>query len=298
MPLPGGVPEVFAPGVVSGVFNEHSGAVFSPDGTELFWTTVINEGRTPRMVVVLHMRQVDGAWSIPELAAFNRGSYTHINSISPDGDRLYFYLETEDGAGGAWVVEKVGVGWGEPQPLPLTSVHFPGTMVNEVHEARSGNLYFSGPVQGGRGIARSRVLGGSFQPFESLGPEVNLPHSDWFPNHSPTIDPDEQFVVFVSTRPGGFSDQDLYVSYRTPDDEWGPAINLGPEVNVPGTRNSWPQLSPDGEYLFFVRVEPLTDQESKSYAEMKSVQESIMNGWGNIYWVAVDSVEALSRANR
>jgi len=238
---------------------------------------------------------VDGVWSEPVLAPFSRGPYTHINSISPDGNRLYFYSETTDGAGGAWVVEKTGEDWSESRPLALTAEYFPGRVVNEVHETSSGNLYFSGPLEkmpGGRGIVRSRLENGSFLPFESLGPEVNLPHSDWFPNHSPTVDPDERFLVFVSTRPRGFSEQDLYVSFRSSDDTWGPAINLGPEINVPGTRNSWPQLSPDGQYLFFVRVEPLAGEEPRSYAELKSAQQSILNGWGNIYWVAIESVEA------
>jgi hypothetical protein len=301
MPFPGKVPEIFAPSVVSDVFNEHSGAVFSPDGKELFWTSVINEGRDPRMVVVLQMRQVDGVWLGPELASFNRGSYNHINSISPDGDRLYFFSETEADSGGAWVVERVGDGWGEAQPLPLTTVEFPGVVVNEVHETRSGNLYFSGPLAsmpGGRGIVRSRVLEGVFQPFESLGREINLPHSDWFPNHSPMIDPEERFLIFVSTRPGGFSEQDLYVSFRNPDNTWGSAMNLGPEINAPGTRNSWPQLSPDGRFLFFVRTVRQGGERPDSYAEMKAVQGGIMNGWGNIYWVDAKSVEALESGYR
>jgi len=136
---------------------------------------------------------------------------------------------------------------------------------------------------------------GAFEPFESLGPEINLPHSDWFPNHSPTVDPEERFLLFVSTRPGGFSEQDLYVSFRNPDDTWGPAINLGPEINAPGTSNSWPQLSPDGRFLFFVRTEAPFKERPGSYSEMKAIQESELNGWGNIYWVDVGSIEVFNR---
>ncbi len=54
---PGDVPELFAPGIVSDVYFEHSGAVFTPDGKELFWSTAINEGRTPRIIVVLYSTQ-------------------------------------------------------------------------------------------------------------------------------------------------------------------------------------------------------------------------------------------------
>jgi hypothetical protein len=183
----------------------------------------------------------------------------------------------------------------------LNTIDNPDSVVNEVHEARSGNLYLSGPLPsmpGGRGIVRSRLVDGEYQEYESLGPEVNSPHSDWFPNHSPTIDPDERFVIFASTRPGGFSEQDLYISYRQPDDTWAPARNLGPEINF-GDRSSWPQLSPDGQCLFFVStVRTYRDigERQYSYAEMKEVQESVLNGWSNIYWVDTSFVERLNQS--
>ena len=255
MKPPRDVPELFAPGIVSDVYWEHSGAVFTPDGKELFWSKAINEGRTPRIIVVLHMKQENGVWTQPELAPFNLAPYNHINSISPDGKRLYFISEQGEQPSKAWVVDKTENGWSEPRLLRLNRIDNPGSEVNEVHETRSGNLYLTGPLDTmpqGRGIVRSRFVDGKYQEYESLGPNVNFPHNDPFPNHSPTVDPDERFVIFVSRRPGGYGTQDLYISYRQSDDTWGSAINLGPKINTIGTGNSWPQLSPDGKYQFFV----------------------------------------------
>jgi hypothetical protein len=296
---PGDVPEIFASGVVSDVYWEHSGAVFSPDGTELFWSVAINEGRSPRIIVILQMRQENGRWSRPDLAPFNRAAYNHVNSISPDGKRLYFFSSSDEEPSMAWVVEKTEHGWGEAKPLRLNTIDHPAGVVNEVHEARSGNLYCSGPLRtmpGGRGIVRSRMVEGKYQEYESLGPYVNSPHSEVFPNHSPTVDPDEKFVIFSSNRPGGFGDNDLYISYRQPDGSWGPAKNLGPEINSVGTNTSWPQLSPDGKYLFFVSSStPLQgfDPRKTTYAELRAVQEGIFNGWGNIFWVSTSFVDRL-----
>jgi hypothetical protein len=305
---PGDIPELFAPGIVSSVYFEHSGAVFTPDGKELFWSRAINEGRTPRIIVVLHMKQENGVWTWPELAPFNfnDATYNHINSISPDGKRLYFFTEQSEQLSKAWVVDKTENGWGEPRLLRLNTIDNPGTEVNEVHETRSGNLYLTGPlvtVPQGRGIVRSRFVDGKYQDYESLGSNVNFPHNDPYPNHSPTADPDERFVIFVSRRPGGFGEQDLYISYRQPDDTWGPAKNLGPKINTTGFGNSWPQLSPDGKYLFFISyIRPYKEKDlydkKYSYAELIEIQESIMNGWGNIYWVNTSFVEKLkSRDN-
>jgi len=139
----------------------------------------------------------------------------------------------------------------------------------------------------GWGIVRSRFVDGKYQEYESLGPNVNFPHNDPHPNHSPTVDPDERFVIFVSRRPGGFGREDLYISYRQRDDTWGPAINLGPKINTIGNGSSWPQLSPDGKYLFFVGyIRPYNENDIKekkyTYAELIEIQESIMNGWGHL----------------
>ena len=302
MKPPGRVPVIFAPGVVSSPYWEHSGAVFTPDAEELFWSVAINEGRSPRIIVILHMWQEDGHWIGPELAPFNNATYNHINSVSPNGDRLYFFSQNEDEASRIWVVEKSGDGWGEPRPSRLTTIDNPGSIVYEVHETPSGTLYLSGPsedIPRGRGIVRSRLVDGRYQPYESLGQHVNSPHPARFPNHSPTVDPDERFVIFASDRPGGFGEYDLYISYRQEDDSWGPAINLGPEINAMGTSTSWPQLSPDGKYLFFVAYsKPLADfgERAYTYEELIEVQQSVENGWGNIYWVSTDFVGSLRPA--
>lgn len=68
---PGDVPELFAPGIVSSVYREHSSAVFTPDGNELFWSREINLGGRPRIIVIMHMKQENGVWTQPELAPFN-----------------------------------------------------------------------------------------------------------------------------------------------------------------------------------------------------------------------------------
>lgn len=146
MKPPGDIPELFAPGIVSDVYLEHSSAVFTPDGKELFWSKEIHVGRTPRIIVVLHMKQENGVWTRPELAPFNLANYNHINSISPDGKRLYFLSVQGEQPSKAWVVDKTENGWGEPRLLRLNTIDNPGSEVNEVHEARSGNLYLTDPL--------------------------------------------------------------------------------------------------------------------------------------------------------
>lgn len=303
MKPPGDVPELFANGIVSSTYLEHSSAVFTPDGKELFWSREINVGQEPRIIVVMHMKQENGVWTRPELAPFNfnDAAYNHINSISPDGKRLYYFSWSEEKGRKVWVVDKTKNCWGDPRLIRLNTIDNPGNTANEVHETQNGNLYLTGTLetmQQGYGIVRSKFVDGKYQEYESLGPFVNFPHDDPYPNHSPTVDPDERFVIFVSRRPGGYGSQDLYISYQQSDDTWGPAINLGPKINTIGKGNSWPQLSPDGKYLFFVGYSNTYNEEEifgkkYTYAELIEIQESIFNGLGNIYWVSTSFVEKL-----
>src|SRR5262249_53486197 len=71
------------------------------------------------------------------------------------------------------------------------------------------------------------VLAGSFGPWGTpvtLGPAVNSPAND----QPPAISPDGLSLYITSNRPGGYGSFDLWVSHRaTPDDDWGPPVNLG-----------------------------------------------------------------------
>lgn len=45
---------------------------------------------------------------------------------------------------------------------------------------------------------------------------------------------------------------DLYISFKQQDGEWGPAINMGPEVNS-DKWDAYASVTPDGKYILFNR---------------------------------------------
>ena len=98
-------------------------------------------------------------------------------------------------------------------------------------------------------------------------PPVRLPepiNSEEFEG-SGCFSTDKKWLIFSSSRPGGqgsfhrkgelfhgdvWGNQDLYVCEQIGENEWGPAINLGPIINTPYAEIS-PFLHYDGKTLYF-----------------------------------------------
>jgi WD40 repeat protein len=96
---PGDIPELFAPGIISVDENfEHSAAVFSPDGKEVFWCTNVDANTDKRIAGNLRlytMKIVDGRWTVPQPAPFVKDIYVERPVFSPDGSRLYIEFASD-----------------------------------------------------------------------------------------------------------------------------------------------------------------------------------------------------------
>lgn len=61
---PGDNPEVFAPDIISGTTLEHSAAIFSPDGNEVYWASRENQ---ESKLDIRFMSRINNRWSKPEI---------------------------------------------------------------------------------------------------------------------------------------------------------------------------------------------------------------------------------------
>lgn len=81
---------------------------------------------------------------------------------------------------------------------------------------------------------------------EKLGRPIN---TSWFES-SVSITADGQRLYFISERPGGEGQGDIYVSEMRGNGKWGKPENLGELVNTPGDEK-FVFVHPNGKYLFF-----------------------------------------------
>lgn len=242
---PGRIPEMFAPGIVSAAYGMHSNIVFSPDGTECFWSLMIpprgagySTGRT------LVSRLVDGRWTYPRPAEFAGTSLDDVPFFHPNGQHLYDManrpMPAGQPAGGEhiWIWDRDATdGWRNPRPVDPTVNNLPHHWQFSVD--RAGTLYFTSTWNGARGIFRSRLVNGAYAEPEHLGPRVN---GEGGGGSFPFIAPDGRYLLFVRGR------DEIVMSFADASGAWGGPISLGPDF-----RGILPTVTADGKYLFISR---------------------------------------------
>jgi hypothetical protein len=68
----------------------------------------------------------------------------------------------------------------------------------------------------------------------------------------PDVSADGLALFFMCMRWGGLGQFDIFVTTRpTIHDPWGPAVNLGPNINTHNVEE-YPKISPDGRLFMFV----------------------------------------------
>jgi hypothetical protein len=122
------------------------------------------------------------------------------------------------------------------------------------HAAPDGTLYFFSRRPGGFGMSDlyvSHRVDGGFADAENLGPVLNTEAHEW----DPFVSPEQDFMIFCSTKDGGLGEDDLYVSFRNDAGGWSEPVNMGEPINSSGSENR-PWITPDGRYFFFTSTRP------------------------------------------
>jgi tetratricopeptide (TPR) repeat protein len=87
----------------------------------------------------------------------------------------------------------------------------------------------------------------SFKTADKLADNINSPKAEEI---AACISNDGNMLYFASNRLGGSGGTDLYMSRKLPNGTWGPAQNMGPEINTPFDED-FPNLTNDGKILYF-----------------------------------------------
>lgn len=305
--LPGGAPELFAPGLVCTGMSERDVAI-SPDGREIYFGVM-----SERIATIMLTRLENGRWTEPVVAPFAADPrYFHFEPcLSADGKRMLF-LTTRPTAGEetkpGWANQNIFAAdrgedgaWGEPYdlgaPVNTTGAEFFPSLT------RDGTLYYTcGTPRGGRlRIVRSRLAGGRYQPPDTLPAAVNgkgVPYNAF-------IAPDESYLIAcVDGRNDGAEPgrPQYFVFFRETQDRWSEGVCLGKDVSPVGGNAGSACVSPDGRYLFFGSTKPReiesTSGNPLSLRTLREANSRPRNGNSDIYWMDASFLDTLRTARR
>jgi len=255
--LPGMIPEVFAPGIISKTGNHfHSCVSFSPDGKEIYFTYRTYE---PVIKNTIHfMKQENNKWTKPQIAPFS-GKYSDDGStFSPDGKRLYFNssrpVDSSDNSNDLnfWYVNRTRSGWSKPvyggDILNTDSCEF------RLSIADSGTIYLSSD-RDYRGRREFDIFTSEYVNSDYTVPNImDEAITTAITEQICFVAPDERYIVFYRYNPNRLEDTGLYISFRNKNDSWSEGKNIGKLINEPTELvTQFASLSPDEKYMFFLR---------------------------------------------
>ncbi len=299
---PGMTPEIFAPEIISTGLYERDIAI-TPDGTEFYYGLMFSN-----YVTIMESKLENGQWTEPQIASFASDmKYFYFEPcISPDGKKFLF-LSTRPDEGqepkqgwvyqNIWAVDRQEDGsWGEPygigSPINTEGGEYFPSVTND------GTLYFTHQPKGERKsyIYRSRLINGKYTESEKLPDVINSEGN----LYNAFIAHDESYLIVPiaghkdALTPGA---AEYFIFFRDENDNWSEAINMGEEINVPGTNAISPYVTRDGKYFFFGshKRKEITDiaKSDITLSIIKNYDRMPLNGRSDIYWVDAKIIDQL-----
>jgi Tol biopolymer transport system component len=267
---PGDSAVLFAPGIISLADRFENAITFTPDGKECCFEIV--DAINWKWGTILYAKYENNSWSEFKAASFlDSTKYFDILPIfSPDGHILLFSSARPSQSYNLvdlWMCKRTGENWGSPAKLD-TAINDPNADESYSSISSDENIYFN--KDNTNAIWFSVNRNGVYSKAIKVQPPINSE----FGAGAAFIAPDESYIIFSSSKPDGYGESDLYISYRNADSTWTNPKNLGSKINSQD-RDAAARISPDGKYLFFSRCK--------------------VKQFSDIYWVNTSFIEKFKK---
>ena len=242
----------FAPGVISTDEHFEINTVFNEDGSRVLFARCVDDfSRCTMMMSRFENRQ----WQPPVALPFS-GDYLEADPyFNEDYSQVYFVSKRPVESGGEpspvvnlWRVPFHNDQWGELEYLSSLS-----SDADDLYPSitEQGDLYFPSFRNQKRQMYVAKNNGHGFDEPIPLPAHI---YGDGGKVGDSVVLKDGKTIIFsLSGRSDSLGRGDLYVSKKI-DGEWTVAKSLGDKVNTKDHEFT-PIVSPDGQYLFFTRIE-------------------------------------------
>jgi hypothetical protein len=173
------------------------------------------------------------------------GTSNDFNPVVSDKEDLIVFSRSEAFYDAIMYSVKVNGVWTDPQNmnamLKIDRDLYPTSLSKDGKE-----LYLYSAADYDGNIYTTKFENGTWTPIVKLNENIN---TKYWESHA-AVSHDNKKLYFTSNRKGTYGGLDIYVSNRDSTGNWGPATNLGPQINTPYNEES-PFLSSDDKTLFF-----------------------------------------------
>lgn len=245
---------------------------------------------------VLMIKKKGHLWGQPEVTPFS-GKFNDLEPfLSPDGLKLFFASNRPFNENGKakdydiWYVERkdLASGWSVPVNMGNTI----NTEYNEFYPSISerNNLFFTSDYPNSKGkddIYMSSMKNGSYTEPVSLSEAINSVGYEF----NAYVAPDESFLIFSGyNRDDGLGSGDLYISFKSEDNTWNKAKNLGAEVNSKQMDYCPYVNSKTGMMYFTSKRSSVTQKDFSTVERLMYEINKYENGLSRIYQVSIKEI--------
>ncbi len=167
------------------------------------------------------------------------------NPVVNKDETILIYLSSLKFYDAIFMSRKVNGNWGEPVNIS-SDVGSDGDCEPTCLSADGKELYMVKKVKKNSDIYVSFWKDSVWSAMQLLNKNINSGHNV---THA-SISSDGKTLYFSSDRRGGYGNLDIYKSEKQANGDWGPAVNLGENINTELDENT-PFICEDGKTLYF-----------------------------------------------
>lgn len=171
---------------------------------------------------------------------------SNFNPLVSGDQTSIVYMTSEKFYDAIYYAKKEGDNWGARENL-TPYVQSDGDLYTSALSFSGTELFLSKDDDFNSDLYSSKLVDGVWTTAEKLNKNIN---TRYWESHA-GISPNGNTLYFTSNRKGGIGGLDIWKSEREEaTGDWGPAVNLGPEINTPYNEDT-PFMTDDGSTLYF-----------------------------------------------
>ncbi len=246
---PGLTPKVFAPDIISTNNEYEFGSAFSKEADKFYYAVKLNDDWKAE---IRYTELQNGTWTKPITLKLNDKYSYNDPFISKDEDKLYFISNRAINGHGdvknsdLWYIQKTGKIWSEPisvgEAINSEKDEFYISLSNTETIYFASNVHTSDENKWDFDIYYSESDNRKFKVPVNMGDSINTKYFEC----DPFVSPDETYVIFCSSRPEGYGEGDLFISFKNDENKWSKAKNMGEIINTK-THEFCPFVTKDGK---------------------------------------------------